>query len=233
MRFVSKARLISFNTSIGSSISSIVSCLSSKHLSDVGVELSLADRPVLPGVSADVDVQHRNTLAFIVPQIPPGVMDVAAQMDMDAARIALVGSDSRNADIFKPRICGRIMRNGANVSSDFRSNRPTNRPHVVVRIMVALQEHYLALDLRQIEVGLVASGLSATVLAVVHKVADMDEQIVRLAALVDPANQRSIVLLNGLERTVCPINDPRRLGALEMQIRCEKDFHVLMFSRCM
>lgn len=200
-------------------------CLSSKHLLDVGVQLGFAHRPVAPGIRANIDVQHRNALALIVPQVPPGVVDVAAQMDMNAARIALVGSDCRNADIFKPRIRGWIMRNGADVSSDLRSNRPANRPHVVVRIVVALQEHYLALDLREIEVRLVASGLRPTVLAVVHEVADVNEQIVRLAALVDPANQRSIVLGHALERAVRPVDDPRILGALEVEVAGKEGFH--------
>lgn len=98
---------------------------------------------------------------------------------------------------------------------------------MVVRIVVALQEHDLARDLREIEVGLVASGLRPAVLAVVHEVADMDEQIVRLAALVDPANQRSIVFGHALERTVRPVDDPRILGALEVQIAGKECLHCL------
>ena len=157
----------------------------------------------------------------LVNKEPPGVMHVPAQMDLVPPEEMM----SRNVHELEARIVGRVVTNGADVASDLRSQRPANAPHVVVRIVVPLQKDDLARDLREIEVRLVASGLRPTVLAVVHEVADMDEQIVQLAALVDPANQRSVVLGYGLERTVRPIDNARRLSALEVEIAGEKSLH--------
>lgn len=199
--------------------------LAREDLADVGVELRLADRPVVPDVRADVDVQNR----ALVPARLESVMDVAAQVDARAllpTEIIVL----RSIDRLETRIPGREVSNRDDVASDLRGQRPANRPHVVVRIVVALQEHDLALDLREIEVRLVASGLRPTVLAVVHEVADMDEQIVWLAALIDPTDQSSIMLFHGLEWTVRPVNDPRILRALEVEVAGEESFHWMFMS---
>lgn len=136
----------------------------------------------------------------------------------------------QNVNKLEARVIRRVVSDGDNVSSDLRGQRPANAADVVVRVMVALKTDDLALDLRQIEVRLVASGLSATVLAVVHEIANVNEQIIRLAALVDSTNQCSIVLLHGLERTVRPLDDARSFGALEVEVAGEEGLHCCLLG---
>lgn len=202
--------------------------LACEDLADVGVELSLTDRPVAPGVGADVDVQHiKIPKGLLVNKDPPGIMDVSAEMNLIPPKEMM----GRSVDKLEARIVGRVVSDGDNIASDLRSQSATNRADVVVRIVVALQENNLALDLREIEVRLVAPGLRTTVLAVVHEVADVNEQIVGLAALIDPTDQRSVMLGHALERTVRPVDDPRILGALEVQIGGEVRFHKSNYNK--
>ena len=193
-------------------------CLSSKHLANVCVQFGFADWPILPGVHADVDVQHP-----ILDLIAPSIVDMAAQMD--GISIIIAGAVPWNFSTFEARIIGRIVPNGADVASDLRSQRPPNASHMVVRVMVAFKEDDLPANALDVFLRLGSSAFAPAVLPVIHEVADMDEQIVRLDPLLDSTDQSSIVLLNGLEGAVCPIDDPRRLSALEVEVASEKDFH--------
>ncbi len=85
---------------------------------------------------------------------------------------------------------------------------------MVVRIVVPFEEDDWGVDLGDVEVGLVPAGFDSAVLAVVEEIADVDEDVVGLDTLVDSADESSVMLLDGLERTMRPVDDARGLGAL-------------------
>ena len=153
-------------------------------------------------------------------------MHVPAQMDLIPPKEMM----GRNVNKLEACIVGRVVPNGADVATDLCGQCPANAADVVVRIMVALETNDLALDLRQIEVRLVASGLSATVLAVVHEVTNMNKQIIRLAALVNSTDQSSIVLLHCFEWTVRPLDNARSFGALEVEVAGEEGLHCCLLG---
>ena len=197
-------------------------CLSREDLPNVGVQFRFAHRAVAPGVGTDVNVQHiKIPKGLLINKEPPGIMHVPTQMDLIPSK-EMVG---RNVNKLEARIVGRVVPNGADVASDLRGQRATDRPHVVVRIVVALKEHDLTRDLSRVEIGLLTPSLRAAVLAVVHEVADMDEQVARLAALIDPTDQRGVMLGNALERAVRPFDDPRMFGALKVEVAGEEGLH--------
>ena len=195
-----------------------LSCLSSKHLADVSIKLSLTDWPIVPGIGADVDVQHP-----ILNLIAPGIMDVATQMD--GIPIIIAGPVPRNFSAFEARVIRRVVPNRNDIASNLSGQCPANAANVVVRIMVALQEDNLSANALDVFLRLGTTTLTATVLAVVHEVAYVDEQIVRLDPLLNSTNQSSIVLLHGLEGAVCPFNNAGCLGGLKVKVASEKGLH--------
>lgn len=95
-----------------------LSCLASKRLADVCVQFGFTDRPVLPGVGANVDVQHIEIpKGLLIDKEPPGVMDVPAQMDLIPPEEVM----GQNIHELEARIVGRVVTNGADVASDLRS----------------------------------------------------------------------------------------------------------------
>jgi len=154
---------------------------------------------------------------------------MAAQMDMKPEMSVCVGG---SFNLLPARIVRWEVADRNDVSSYFSGKGPADDAHMVVRIVVPFEENDRGMDLGDVEVGLVPAGFDPAVLAVVEEVTDMDEDVIWLDALVDSADEGSVMLLDGLERTMRPVDDAGGLGALEVQVTCEECFHrgTLFFS---